>query len=718
MVEQQKPLFSVIPGLIEEKRFLNVLLNGASARMKFRDLFVPSQTGFDSIKLATYVASPSYLNKLKDFSRVRLVVGEEDEGRRLMAMNLNPENEYLNSLDGDMLKKVDSEAFEIRIPPMGETVHSKIYIFMNSDTGEKRVMVGSANFTRTAMTGKQYEELVIYDSRVNPSFCQFYEARFEEIWKQSISFFAPITRRKIRMSIVSADTVTAGRIEDSLIVAGNVDADNIENCTVINLSFSPEENAQRIIEKMHMNIPFQENLPDCREQLQETMDRLVDIKHEHHATNEILDLVLKRVRGKEVIKPKIELIRAKETIKEKFIASSRKSLDVLNKINRPGMSYDHIKDILYYRADGGDGPVIAYPEKLDRADLERELARLSSFVKSYSLFTTHKDEGENEQTEQKVFEAILFAFVSPFIWQIRKKVDLEYSREKLAEIPVFMIIGGQANTGKTKLIRSISLMTGGGGHYADYKTIESQRHRVISDVLLSENVYPLIVDEVSPRFFKNSGEAVIKSLSNTTEGARPVFIGATNQEFTAESQVIRRVYYLNFGNPIDPDKRKDAETYFEKNVGEINDRLFRHFLVLFHEQFLSGGEIYHIDDPLWYGREIFKQIYKETLDESPGFINDRPIGDYYRTGELQWHSLYRSSKEMFTTLKVGDEVYLTVNMAKEFQAVRDANALVKKLPPGIVKTPGAVLVLYKERFLSFIGEKEGFAKRLARIFRS
>lgn len=63
-MEQQKPLFSVIPGLIEEKRFLNVLLNGASARMKFRDLFVPSQTGFDSIKLATYVASPSYLNKL------------------------------------------------------------------------------------------------------------------------------------------------------------------------------------------------------------------------------------------------------------------------------------------------------------------------------------------------------------------------------------------------------------------------------------------------------------------------------------------------------------------------------------------------------------------------------------------------------------------------------------------------------------------------------
>lgn len=60
MVEQQKPLFSVIPGLIEEKRFLNVLLNGASARMKFRDLFVPSQTGFDSIKLATYVASPSF----------------------------------------------------------------------------------------------------------------------------------------------------------------------------------------------------------------------------------------------------------------------------------------------------------------------------------------------------------------------------------------------------------------------------------------------------------------------------------------------------------------------------------------------------------------------------------------------------------------------------------------------------------------------------------
>ncbi len=715
-MEQQKPLLSIIPGLIEEKNYLNVLLNGSQARLTYRDLFVPSVTGFDTIKLATYVASPSYLNKLKDYNRVRLVIGEEDEGRRLIAINANVEDQYLTSLDGDVLKKVDSEAFDIRVPPIGETVHSKIYIFANSDTGATRVMVGSANFTRTAMNGKQYEELVIYDSLVNPSFCEFYTTRFEEIWSQSISFFAPISRKKIRMSIVYANTVAAEKIEGSLIVAENVDADNIENSTVIQLSLSPEEQTQRVIEKLSLNIPFQENIPSCREQIQETVGRLVDIKYEHQTTNDILDLVVKRVKGKEVIKPKTELARIRETIKEKFIASSRKSRDVMNKINRLGMNYDHINNILYYRADGGEGPVMEYPEEMDGETLKRELDKLSGFIKSYSLFTTHKDEGENDQTEQKVFEAILFSFVSPFIWLIRKQVDTEYSREKLAEIPVFMIIGGQANTGKTKLIRSISLMTGGGGHYADYKTIESQKHRVILDVLLSENVYPLIVDEVSPRFFKDSGEAVIKNLSNTTEGRRPVFIGATNQEFAAESQVIRRVYYLNFGNPIDPEKRRDAEVYFEENVGDINDRLFKHFLALFHQNYLSGDTIYRIEDPLWYGREIFRQIYIENTGGTPKFINDKPIGDYYRTGELQWHSLYRSNKEMFSTFKDGDEVYLTVNMAKEFQAQRDANTLVKKLPPGIVKSSGAVLILYKERFLSFIGEEEGFARKLARIF--
>ena len=714
---EQSPTLSVIPGLIEEKKYLNVLLNGNPARLTFRELFVPSVTGFDSIRLATYVASPSFLNKLKDFSRVRLIVGEEEEGHRLIAVNSNLEDRYISGLDGDILKKVDNETFEIRVPPIGETVHSKIYILKNTASGDTRVMVGSANFTRTAMTGKQFEELIIFDGQINPSFCQFYGSRFEELWGQSISFFTPISKKKIRASVISANSVAVGKIEDSLIVANQVEADNIENCTIINLSFSPEENAQRVIEKMDMNAPFQENIPDYREQIHEFAEKQVEIKYEHQTINEMLDLVTKRVKGREVIKSKGELARVKDTIKEKFIASSRKSEDLLNRINRPGMNYDQIGNVMYYRADGGEGPAMAYPEKLSVDGLRKELDKLSGFIKSYSLFTTHKDEGENEQTEQKVFEAILFAFMSPFIWQIRKAVALNHSREKLAEIPVFMIIGGQANTGKTKLLRSISLMTGGGGHYADYKTIESQRHRVISDILLSGNIYPLIVDEVSPRFFKDSGEAVIKNLSNTAEDMRPVFIGATNQEFTAESQVIRRVYYLNFGNPIDPNKRREADTYFEQNVGTLDDRLFRHFLALFQERFLSGGDIYRIEDPLWCGREIFRAICMEHLDRVPGFVNDSPIGDYYRTGELQWHSLYRSSREMFSTFRDGDDTYLTINMAKEFQAIRDANTLVKKLPPGIVKSSGAVLILYEERFLSFIGEEKGFKRKLARMFR-
>lgn len=74
-----------IPGIIKEKNFLNVLLNDKPAVMSPKELF--DHGAFDRISLATYVASPSYLARLKDFGNVRLIVGEEETGRRMVILN-------------------------------------------------------------------------------------------------------------------------------------------------------------------------------------------------------------------------------------------------------------------------------------------------------------------------------------------------------------------------------------------------------------------------------------------------------------------------------------------------------------------------------------------------------------------------------------------------------------------------------------------------------
>jgi len=58
-------------------------------------------------------------------------------------------------------------------------------------------------------------------------------------------------------------------------------------------------------------------------------------------------------------------------------------------------------------------------------------------------------------------ETMLYAFASPYIWFIRKDVSESFSSsEKVAEVPPFLIIGGNAGTGKTKLLLFINKLLG------------------------------------------------------------------------------------------------------------------------------------------------------------------------------------------------------------------------------------------------------------------
>ncbi len=124
-----------------------------------------------------------------------------------------------------------------------------------------------------------------------------------------------------------------------------------------------------------------------------------------------------------------------------------------------------------------------------------------------------------------------------------------------------------------------------------------------------------------------------------------------------------------------------------------------------------------MEDPLWCGRELFRQLYANNLDSIPEFISDKPMGDYYKEGALLWYSLYKREKSIFCVTKKDGEIYFSIDMAKRYQVSREADKLTKKLPPGIIRSSGPILLLYKEKFLSFIGETEGFMDRLFRTFR-
>ncbi len=245
---------------------------------------------------------------------------------------------------------------------------------------------------------------------------------------------------------------------------------------------------------------------------------------------------------------------------------------------------------------------------------------------------------------------------------MRRDIERTKGKEKIAEIPVFLILGGQAGTGKTKLLSSISRLVGNGGRFEDFKNIKTKEHRVLYDLFYSDNLMPIFIDEIPESFFRDSGENLIKNVANSLVTHHPILIGTTNQEFSAESQVVRRLYYLHFDNPVNQDAKKQAEEYFEKEVGELNDRLFRHFISEMLALISEKDEYFKMEDPVFYGRQIFTRLFAEAGIERPAFLSKVPLGDYYKIGSLEWYSFYENNKDRFKEIKREEELLLSIDL--------------------------------------------------------
>ncbi|GAQ94462.1 hypothetical protein TAGGR_1643 [Thermodesulfovibrio aggregans] len=350
---------------------------------------------------------------------------------------------------------------------------------------------------------------------------------------------------------------------------------------------------------------------------------------------------------------------------------------------------------------------VSYNANLTDEELRDNLIKLVNFVNSYWEFAVYKD----REVLKRVFEAILFAFTSPFVYLIRKSVKKNKGDEKLAEIPIVLILGGLANTGKTKLLLFINKLLGNNFEVFNYKDIYTKTQRILYDLFYTNNVFPILVDEIYDNFFRGEGERLIKTLTNTITDPHPCLIGTSNVGFSAESQVIRRIYYLHFGSPFSEDKKikEKAERYFEEKVGIVDDSLFRYFLGEFAKR-MTEEEFFKIEDPLSMSRKIFINMFEKAGVDVPDFISQSPCGDYYKIGSQEWQALYLTRRKEFKEMKDEGEKYFVIDL-KSIYEPKDAEQLKNKLPPSVVKSSGTPLILHKERFLQFIGQKQGFLKR-------
>lgn len=658
--------------------YLHIIHNDRVIQDDPMRLFDPSL--FKELMLVTYVTSPEFFyERIKDFKKVIAILGEEETARQFYQIDPLIEERFIRQAEQypEILQGLDSGAIELRYMKAGERIHSKIYILRDREDKFLRVMVGSANFTFYGFGNKaQYEELVVYDGNYNKLFCEAYLRRFEEIYKNSVDFLSEKTRKKIKALVLRTENV---------------------------FILSPDERAEVTIEKINREMLYGGDATGVVLNVIEEKETLEERVMEIERIERIVEHVTKKTKDGHSFEPAERLRSLKEKLREVVSFSHRRSHEFIDK--RRFLHYNPAQSEFFIRQTD---VAVPFTSSLGNDELRARLIQLVNFVESYWEFAVHKD----RELLKRVFEAILFAFTSPFIYLMRKAVRKERGEEKVAEIPIILILGGLANTGKTKLLLFINRLLGNEFEVFNYRDIYTKSQRILYDLFYTTNVFPILVDEIYDNFFKGEGERLIKSLTNTLTEPHPCLIGTSNIGFSAESQVIRRIYYLHFACPFSEDRflKERAERYFEEKVGRVDDSLFRHFLKEFLKR-IPEHRMDTLEDPLYLSREIFRDLFRQAGLAIPDFISERPCGDYYKLGSIEWQAFYLTRRSEFREMRDQGESYLVVDLKSLYEA-KDAEQLKNKLPPSVVKSSGTPLILHKNRFLEFIGHKEGLLWRI------
>lgn len=285
------------------------------------------------------------------------------------------------------------------------------------------------------------------------------------------------------------------------------------------------------------------------------------------------------------------------------------------------------------------------------------------------------------------------------IWEIKGKPELV---DGARTIPQFMILGGTANSGKSKLLTIIKKMMGlygsqnwylyseicQGDRYKASKTIE-----FMNACMIEENVNPFLVDELDADFFSNQnrGENLIVNTSNFYDNNRrqmPAFIGTTNAlDYSMNERGKSRTYYLKIDRVFDDKLQKHSLEAFKSLLDEINDKLFQDFIVRFSNKLSDDSlnwAVYSSNsntgsvDFLYYAREIFKEYFEIAGIRLPEWFPLQRYDDKKETDKELWRKQYEYHKEKF---KISSDGTIYLFNLKELDEYEISNRYGKERKP-------------------------------------
>lgn len=646
---------------------------------------------YDIFKGVTFSIDQKFAEKyLSNFKETTVVVGIQDSDVQERGLSLEQKQikqlvdntkvlssglpiKMFENFSRSIQDRILEDSYQLRIP-LSKTIHTKMYLLKNSESGDTRLIIGSANLSNQAFSNTT-PQLELLEIRDNSELFSEYENYFDtEIISETVDFFGNSVRKKAKSKTQKEETdVTITFTPKEF---GELKVNRIsEQFDQIKESVSSGKIEQTVIDELKEEA----KIVDVRsKELKQEFD---DVDLAVRITTAAVNVRTGNGKADVKLHENSEVKKRVSNLLRDNLLAKKVKADVLPRdllISRPAIRTDSnsglslgIKENETKAEDGSVVENFKYHKvgkKLDDEGIKKSVLLIDSIMKNYKEFVPNytSDYGK------RVIEAIAFAFTSPFLSEIRQNTSLN---SEALDIPLFAVIGGTGGSGKSKLLNIINRMLG----LNDMTEPTTYSELVVDDsvqknsktitqlkywMLEEDNVAPLLIDELPDKFFDAKGVQFIKDVANISgkqPHLTPAFICTTNASdmVAKEEAITRRMYYLLNDRKFDDQYRDISTEKYNELFNETTNELFQDFVLRFSEilsdentewKYYNHGKV----DFLKNTRTIFEEYFKiagfETL---PDYFPEERVDDTNKTNITMWKRLYTAMPELFK--KISDD---------------------------------------------------------------
>ena len=620
------------------------------------------------------------MNKyLTPFKSVDLVIGIQDvdvQIRGLKALENETKNlienqkaiikkkqiHFFENLSRENQENIVDEKWKLRVP-ISSTIHSKFYLLKNDM--ETRLIFGSANLSFQAFSNKrnQFENIVIFDN--SPLFTQF-EEYFNEITLTCTDFITKAIRKKAKSKIKVLDENNDEKQEEKFSVRFTQD-ESAKLQIDVSKDVIKEFNDTIVKEKDSVALPIIEEIKtiDEKQKIIEN-EKKEELEVEKFAYELSINTISRQAKKKEsmVVMPETFAKKIKPKLEIKIAPKLNQATPERELLFSKDTDRGFGRSGLYIEENGNTKP---FGQKAGKEEIKSSIESIVKLIENYRKYVIDY----NDNYGSRIVEIILYAFTSPFLQDIRFK--LESDSEKL-DVPQFLFIGGTAGSGKSNLLQILQKMLGlSKSKPILYNNIiptgRTKKADTITQIQLwmnENNVAPILIDEIDEEFFSNKdrGNNLIVNVSNLSTSNfdfTPCFIGTTNAlEYSLPQRAQRRSYYVKNDKVFDTELKKKSVKAYTEVFEIINDTLFQDFVIRFAEKLTNDNLSWKnyslhsstgLIDFLYWSREIFKEYFEIAQIEVPAWFPETRYDDTVENNQSLWRKLYEYNHQDFKVQK-------------------------------------------------------------------